>query len=107
MTTVAKFDAVTKQLVVREMTAEEESALEAERANAPPPPRRLVSKSLIISRLTDEQIAAGQALLDMTGNARLRARWYAADKPGVYADDADSRAMFAAIGADPDAVLAP
>lgn len=74
---------------------------------APPPVRRLVPKSLIIARLTDQQIAAGAALLDQPANARLRARWYAADRPGVYADDADSRLMFQAIGADPDAVLAP
>jgi hypothetical protein len=67
------------------------------------PARRLVAKSLVISRLTDAQ-------LDLAINAmtnRQKERWRAPDHPEVYSDDAETVAMIKAIGADPVAVLAP
>jgi hypothetical protein len=72
-------------------------------APAAPPPRRLVPKSLIISRLTDAQLDA--ALGAMTN--RQKERWRASDHPAVYADDPEVIALLLAVGADPDVVLAP
>jgi hypothetical protein len=72
----------------------------------PPEPvtvRRLVPKSLIISRLTDEQLDA--ALAAMTN--RQKERWRAPDKPAIYADDPEAVALIEAIGADPEVVMAP
>lgn len=68
-----------------------------------PTERRLVSKSLVISRLTDAQLDA--ALSAMTN--RQRERWRAPDHPAIYFDDPEAVALITAVGADPDAVLAP
>ena len=70
------------------------------------PPRRLVMKSQIIDRLNGAGfLAAASAAL----NADLftRERWYASDKPGVYADDPAIIAFLSALGADPGTILAP
>lgn len=74
--------------------------------NRPPPPeRRLVMKSLIISRLIDaKKISAAKAALD--SDASAYARWWAPDRPSIYFDDPDAIALLKAIGADPDAILA-
>jgi hypothetical protein len=66
-------------------------------------PRRKISKSVIIDRLTDEQLAA--AITGMT--IRQQERWRAPDLPEVYADDPEILAVLHAIGADPEVVLAP
>ena len=81
-------------------------------AFAPPPDpeqptRWQVQKSVVLSRLTDEQIAAIEELLWLPQNVRIRNRWYAADKPAVNSDDPDALAMLAAIEADPAVILAP
>jgi hypothetical protein len=72
----------------------------------PPAPRRLVPKSLIVDRLnTTGKLAAAQAALN--ANLYVRERWYAADKPAIYADDPEVLALLTAIGADPNVILAP
>lgn len=65
--------------------------------------RRLVPKSLIISRLTDPQLDA--ALAAMT--PRQKERWRAPDKPAIYSDDPEIVGLIEAIGADPAVVMAP
>lgn len=66
-------------------------------------PRRKVAKSLIISRVTDEQLAAAIGLMTL----RQQERWRAPDQPEVYFDDPETVAVLTAVGADTDAVLAP
>jgi hypothetical protein len=71
-----------------------------------PPPRRLVVKSLVISRLIEVgKIEAARAALE--ANASAYARWWAPDKPAIYADDPEAIALLQSIGADPAAILAP
>jgi hypothetical protein len=84
-------------------TAEEEAAADAAEAT---PVRRLVPKSTITARLIDAgKIAA--ALTALQSSPAAYARWIAADQPAVYADDADTLALLAAIGADAETILAP
>ena len=64
--------------------------------------RRLVPKSLIISRVTDSQLEDVLALMTV----RQMERWRAPDQPCVYADDPEVLALLNAIGADTDVVLA-
>lgn len=64
---------------------------------------RQVLKSLIISRITDEQLDL--ALATMT--PRQKERWRAPDVPTVAFDDAEVVGLIQFIGADPDVVLAP
>lgn len=71
------------------------------------PPYHRVSKSTIIARLTDQQLAAAAQAFGMPGNLRLRERWYATDQPAINANDPESVALVQAIGADPAIVLAP
>jgi XkdW protein len=74
--------------------------------DAQPPPRRMVAKSLIISRLIEAgKIEAARAALE--ANASAYARWWAPDKPAIYADDPEAIALLQSIGADPAAILAP
>lgn len=68
-----------------------------------PTPRRLVPKSLVIARLSDEQIEAALAIM----TPRQKELWRASDRPSVHADDAATRTILVAVGADPDEVLAP
>jgi len=82
---------------VAELVAE----MEAEAAN-PVPERRLVRKSLILSRPSDVQLEAALAAMTVP----QKERWRSPDKPAVYADDTETRALLVAIGADPDVVLA-
>src|SRR5438105_1562477 len=68
----------------------------------PPAPRRLVPKSMIVERLnTAGLLAAAKSALD--ANLYARERWYAPDKPSVFADDLEAVALLQAIGADPAA----
>lgn len=64
-------------------------------------PRRMVRKSVILSRLTDEQIEAAIGLL----TASQAERWRASDRPAVYFDDPETVAILIAVGADPDEVM--
>jgi hypothetical protein len=70
---------------------------------APAAERRLVPKSVILSRVSDAELEA--ALVAMT--ARQKERWRAPDKPAIYFDDEETIALLTAIGADPAVVLAP
>lgn len=82
------------------------AAREAEEAARRAAERRSVLKSTIISRLH----AAGKleaAQVAINSDAYVRERWYAPDKPAIYADDAEAIALLEAIDADPDAILAP
>tara|TARA_R110000868_G_scaffold13553_8_gene63052 strand:- start:629 stop:982 length:354 start_codon:yes stop_codon:yes gene_type:complete len=65
-------------------------------------PRRLVPKSTILSRLTDQQLDAALRLMSV----RQKERWRVPDKPSVYFDDPEIIAVLKAIGADPDMVMA-
>lgn len=72
----------------------------------PEPPRRKIAKSLVQQRLIDAgKIDAAHAAL--WSNKASFARWFAPDHPEVYADDPDALALLAAIGADPDVIMAP
>ena len=69
-------------------------------------PKRMVLKSVVISRLIEAgKIGAAKAALD--ANPAAFARWFASDHPAVNHDDPDAIALLKAIGADPDAILAP
>ena len=87
------------------LTAAQNAALDQVIAahNPAKQPRRLVAKSLIVSRLTDPQL--DRALAAMT--TRQRERWRSPDHPEVNADDPDVLAILRAIGADLAIVLAP
>ncbi|MGZ6387881.1 MAG: hypothetical protein ACXWQZ_01310 [Ktedonobacterales bacterium] len=88
-------------------TADQQAALQQKlddiKAHGLPPDRRLVPKSLVLSRLTDDQL--DKALSLMTN--RQKERWRAPDKPDVFADDPETVGLVKAIGADPNVVLAP
>ena len=73
-----------------------------ETADTPEPEPRLVTKSVIINRLTDAQIIAALALM----TPKQQERWRAPDKPAVYADDPEMLVILQAIGADPAVILA-
>ena len=71
---------------------------------APPEPRRLVSKAVIVDRLIDAgKLAAARAALDSQPLA-IREKWNARDS--IYADDEAALALLAMIGADPDEIMA-
>ena len=58
-------------------------------AAADPPARRLVPKSLIVARLNAAGLlAAAKGALD--ADLYARERWYAPDRPAVYADDPEA-----------------
>lgn len=65
------------------------------------PPRRMVRKSVVLSRLTDQQIEAAIGLL----TASQAERWRASDRPAVYFDDPETVAILQAVGADPEVVM--
>ena len=68
--------------------------------------RRLVTKSLITSRLIEAgKIEAARAALE--ADASAYARWWAPDKPAIYADDPEAIALLQSIAADPAAILTP
>jgi len=75
-----------------------------EPAEQPPAPRRLVEKGVIVERL----IAARKLEAALAALATLpiedQQRW--ANKVAVYADDPRARGLIAAIGLNPDEVLA-
>jgi hypothetical protein len=63
---------------------------------------RYVPKSVIINRLTEEQVAAAIGAMTF----KQQERWRSPDSPAVRADDVEVRGLLKAIGADPDAILA-
>lgn len=74
-------------------------------ADVPVAPPRLVDKGTITERL----IAAGKLEAALAALAALpvadQQRW--ANKPAIHATDARARALIAAIGLNPDEILAP
>lgn len=66
-----------------------------------PVPRRMVRKSTIIARLTDQQLEDAMSILSL----RQAERWRAPDQPAVYFDDPDMVAVLTAIGADVGVVM--
>lgn len=67
--------------------------------------RRRVPKSTIVKRLNEAgKLAAARAALD--ANLYLNELWSALGQAGPYADDPDTIGLLAAIGADPDVILA-
>lgn len=73
-----------------------------EEGDALPSARRLVPKSTILARLTEDQVKAIMSIL----SPKQKERWRAADKPAVYFDDVETIAALEAVGADPNVVLA-
>jgi hypothetical protein len=71
-------------------------------ADEVPVPRREVSKLVIVDRL---EAAGLGAVADAALTGATRRRWEAATS--IYADDPNMIAFLTAIGADPDAILAP
>ena len=72
---------------------------------APPAPRCLVPKTAIVDRLQAAgKLAAARAALD-AADLYTRERWNTRD--AIFADDPTAIALLTAIGADPDAILAP
>lgn len=75
-------------------------------ADAPPPPRQTVLKSVVQSRII-EAGKMGNAYAALTGNPIYFARWFAPDHPSVYCDDPDAVTLVTALGLDPSVILAP
>lgn len=75
-------------------------------ADPPSPPPRAVRKSTIIRRLNDAGLleAASRAL---NSDLYTRERWYAPDRPSIYADDLEALALLRSIGADATVILGP
>lgn len=69
--------------------------------DAPPPPRRMVPKWLIVARLTDQQLEQAIGLMTV----RQQERWRAAAFPDIYADDPEMVAILTYVGADAEHVL--
>lgn len=73
-------------------------------AYAAPAERRLVASSAIVDRLQEAgKLEAARAALD-AGDLYTRERWNS--RTAIYADDPDALALLAAIGADPETILA-
>lgn len=70
----------------------------------PPPPRRMVRKSTVQQRLIDEELMEA-AYAALTANPAWFARWFAPDRPEVYADDPDALLLLAGIGADAEVIM--
>lgn len=90
------------------LTPEQNDSLDRVLASHDPmkPARRLVPKSVIVARLQAAgKLAAARAALD--ADLYARERWYAPDRPSIYADDPEALALLASIGADPAVILAP
>ena len=72
-------------------------------APAPPPEPRRIGKSVILSRITDQQLEAALAIL----TPMQMERWRSPDSPTVSVEDPEVIGLVLACGADPDLVLAP
>lgn len=69
------------------------------------PPRRLISKAVIIDRLIEtNKLAAARAALDAQ-SLDVQEKWNA--RTAIYADDPTATALIEAIGADPSIIFAP
>lgn len=73
-------------------------------AGAMQPPRRIVPLAAVVSRLIVRgEVAQVVAVLDQMPEAKAQ---FESLEEGIYADDADARAIFTAAGVDPDIILA-
>lgn len=99
-------DDVRKQIEA-EWTPEVRAAFIAETTKPEPEDgKRLVPKSVIVSRLIEAgKIAAAYQALN--SKPEYWARWVASDRPAINHDDPDALALLKAIGADPAVILAP
>ena len=90
--------------VEQPLTAEERRATEREWAEeaAKPKSPRMIRKSVILSRLSDEQIERALGVM----SAAQRERWRAPDQPLIGADNSELLAILKAVGAKPEMVLA-
>lgn len=68
-------------------------------------PRRMIRKSVVQTRLIDAG-KMGAAYAALAANPVYFARWFAPDRPEIYADDPDALLLLKAIGADAEAVMA-
>lgn len=96
-----------REQIEAEWTPEVRAAFIAETTKPEPEDgKRLVPKSVIVSRLieTGKIAAAYQAL---NSRPEYWARWVASDWPAINHDDPDALALLTAIGADPTVILAP
>lgn len=64
--------------------------------------RRLIQKSAILDRLTDDQLSMAISLM----TDRQKERWRMPGHPWVYVDDTELLGLLSAIGADATVVLA-
>lgn len=71
-----------------------------------PPERRQVLKSTVTTRLIEAGLI-GQAKAALETDAAAFARWFASDKPAVYADDPAALTLLQTIGADAEVILGP
>jgi len=108
MTTKATLDLATGEMIIRDLTDEEEAALEAERANAPPPPPRRIHGYTIVARIEANYPDTAKALLaaiktsDPIGYDRMISA-----PNGVAVNDPRLLAGIKALGLDADILLAP
>lgn len=70
-----------------------------------PTARRKVLKSVVQARLIEAGLMDA-AKLALDSNSAFFARWFAPDRPEVYADDPDALMLLRAIGADPKEIMA-
>ena len=70
----------------------------------PAPPRRMIRKSTVQQRLIDAELMDA-AYAALTANPTYFARWFAPDRPEVYADDPDALLLLAGIGADAEIIM--
>ncbi len=99
------YDANGNPVIVRALGDPAEAGLSAD---APPPPSRWqVSRRTIVKRLAAAgALDAAEAALN-AADSETRWRWNTVDTVGgVFSDDAATRALLAAIGADPQTILA-
>jgi len=91
--------------VERDLTPEEEATFIAERSSIPQAEPRLVRKSVIIDRLhAADKLEAAYAALQLA-SLYDRQRWES--RNAFYFNDPTLIAVLTAIGADPDAIMAP
>ncbi len=73
---------------------------------SPEPARLMVAKSVVQQRIIDAgQIGVAFAILQ--SDPAKFARWFAPDHPAVYCDDPDAIALVAALGLEPEVIMAP
>ena len=70
-----------------------------------PPERRMIRKSVVQTRLIQAGLMDA-AYAALTSNSAYFARWFAPDRPEIYADDPDALLLLSAIGADAMTIMA-